>query len=72
MKTVFVNTKSELSGKVAYYLTQGYAPAYRTRLNCQCPYNTLRHGALILNGNMVVACVIKCKRCANNKEVPHV
>ena len=62
-QTAYVGTKSELTEKIKELAIRDGFEYYRTRLNCSCAKDFRRYGALITNGEKVVAKVVKCKAC---------
>jgi hypothetical protein len=77
MKTIFVKTRSELTGQMKELIKQGLT-CYRVRVGCTCrpplknpemyPRANQQHGVLVIDRNTVKMLLIKCKDCAPETE----
>jgi hypothetical protein len=72
MKTVYVKTRSELTGKMREYLKQGF-DCYRVRVSCGCktinPERNMtanqRNGLIVLSDVLLIEKIIRCKACTS-------
>ena len=69
MIRTFVRKKSEVTTAMEQYQEKGYT-TYRVRLNCDCPINPRRSGAIVIDAETLIltAKVIRCKGCKNREE----
>lgn len=62
VQTEFVRKRSELS-KVITDCKENKLDVYRTKLICNCKLHNIRSGVLVVQGNIIIAQVIRCRQC---------
>ncbi|GEM_PF-2468841 len=77
METIFVKTRSELTGLMKEETAKGRT-CYRVRSLCKCkpllkhpemyPHTSMRNGVLVIENNIVVSLCVRCRNCSNNQE----
>ncbi len=60
----FVSFNRELTELIKEYRAVGYT-AYRTRFACNCNAGFYHKGAVVIDGDRVVATILVCRKCAD-------
>lgn len=77
MKTIFVKTRSELTGHLKAETAKG-CTVYRVRSACGCkpnlkhpemyPCANMRNGVLVIENDKVTALFVMCKNCSKQQK----